>query len=280
MAEDKIDHLAMAGDAARLSDLAVRRSEEGRRDEALTAAEEAVTLYRALAEDFPTMFGADAEHAGALATAIREGRPLAPAAVSTAARPRERADESVPAGRPAPGTAPVPDGPGSDVTSGPEPAVPPARTAGGPGRSRRRTVVSVVAVSAAVVVVLGGIGAAGWALSRPHPPAAAPAPPAAAPARPWTGTARTDVAPTGVTLRSAPSTAGTSVGRLLTGVEVQIQCAEVGRMTSTDGGERSSAWLRTSAGAYLAAINADVRGPSPMKNCKPGGPPVPLPHHG
>ncbi len=286
MAEDQVDHLAVAEEAVRLNRLAIRQSEEGRRDQALAAAEEAARLYRALAQDFPAMFGPDAERADALAAAIREDRPWASTAVPAAARQREPADETTTAGASAPPAARVLDEPTAVATPEPEPPVPPAPTTRHPGRSRRRTVVSAAVVVAAVLaVLLGAIGVAGWALSRPHTPTSVPAqappppPPAAVPARQWTATARIDVAPTGVTLRSAPSTAGTPVGRLTANADVQIQCGEIGRMTSTDAGERSSSWLRTTAGGYLAAINVEVHGPSPVTNCTPGQPPVPVPHH-
>lgn len=283
MAEDQVDHLTVAEEAVRLNNLAIRQSEEGRRDQALAAAEEAARLYRALAEDFPAMFGTDAERADALAEAIREDRPRASAAVPTAVRQGEPADEPTAAGVPAPDTAHVLDEPRAVATPEPEPPVRPAPATRHLGRSRRRTVVSATVVVAAVLaVLLGAIGVAGWALSRPHTPTSVPAqapPPAAIPARPWTATARIDVAPTGVTLRSAPSTAGAPIGRLPADADVQIQCGEIGRMTSTDAGERSSSWLRTTAGSYLAAVNVEVRGPSPVTNCIPGQPPVPLPHH-
>ena len=201
-----------------------------------------------------------------------------------AVRQCEPAEETTTAGVSAPPTARVLDEPGAAAASEPEPPVPRAPSTRHLGRSRRRTVVSATAVVAAVLaVLLGAIGVAGWALSRPHTPISVPAaqapPPAAVPVRQWTATARIDVAPTGVTLRSAPSTAGAPVGRLTANAEVQIQCGEIGRMTSSDAGERSSSWLRTTAGNYLAAVNVEVRGPSPMTNCTPGRPPVPVPHH-
>lgn len=279
MAEDQVDHLTVAEEAVRLNNLAIRQSEEGRRDQALAAAEEAARLYRALAEDFPAMFGTDAERADALAEAIREDRPRPSAAVPTAVRQCETADEPTAAGGSAPDTAHVLDEPRAAATPEPEPD-PATRHL---GRSGRRTVVSATVVVAAVLaVLLGAIAVAGWALSRPDTPTSVPAQapsPAAIPARPWTATARIDVAPTGVTLRSAPSTAGAPIGRLPADADVQIQCGEIGRMTSTDAGERSSSWLRTTAGSYLAAVNVEVRGPSPVTNCIPGQPPVPLPHH-
>lgn len=282
MAEDQVDHLALAEEAARRSDLAVRCSEQGRRDEAVAAAEEAVRLYRTLAEDFPAMFGTEAERAAALATAIREGRPLVSTVAPAAPRPREPEVETATAGISEPGTAGAPDEPGA-VTAGPEQPVAPAPAEARPGRSRRRRVVPAMVVSAAAVaVLLGAVGAAGWVLSRPQMPAPAPVqspPPAAAPARAWTATARIDVAPTGVTLRSAPSTTGAPVGRLSPGAEVPIRCGEIGRMTSSEVGEQSSSWLRTTAGAYLAAVNVEFQGPSPVPNCVPGRPPVPVPHH-
>ena len=284
MAEDQVDHLAVAEEAVRLNTLAIRQSDEGRRDQALAAAEEAARLYRALAQDFPTMFGPDAERADALAAAIREDRPRAPTAVPAAVRQREPADDTATADVSAPLTARVLGEPTAAATPEPEPPVPPASTTGHLGRSRRRTVVSTTVVVAAVVaVLLGAIGVAGWAWSRPPAPTSVPAaqapPPAAIPVRQWVAVARIDVAPTGVTLRSAPSTTGAPVGRLTPNADVQIQCGAIGRMTSSDAGERSSSWLRTTAGGYLAAINVEVRGPSPVTNCTPGQPPVALPHH-
>ncbi|MDN5917973.1 MAG: hypothetical protein L0I76_23240 [Pseudonocardia sp.] len=279
MAEDQGDTLAEAAEAMRLNNLAIRQREQGRREEARTAAEGAENLYRALAERYPVMFGPDAEQADALAAAIRSDRPRASTARSTAPRPCDPDDETTTAGISTAGTARALDEPRAVATPGPEPPAPNARH----GRPRWRTVIT----AAVVAVLLGAIGAAGWALSRPHTPAPVPIsvpvqqpPPAAVPAGPWTATARTDVAPTGVTLRSAPSiTAGAAVGRLPTGDEVQIQCGEIGYLTSNDADERSSSWLRTTAGSYLAAINVEVRGPSPVTNCTPGQPPVPLPHH-
>lgn len=280
MAEDQNDTLAAAEEAMRLNNLAIRQREQGRREEALAAAEGAVKLYRALAEPYPVMFGPDAEQADALAAAIRSGRPTASTAIPTAPRPCDPDDETTTVGISTASTPRALDEPRTIATPGPEPPAPNARRH---GRPRRRTMIAATVVAAAVAVLLGAIGAAGWALSRPHTPAPVPVqqpPLATIPAGPWTATARTDVAPTGVTLRSAPSiTAGAPVGRLPTGAEVQIQCGEIGYMTSTDADDRSSSWLRTAAGSYLAAINLEVRGPSPVTNCTPGQPPVPLPHH-
>ncbi len=282
MAEEQVDHLAVAEEAVRLNTLAIRQSEEGRREQALAAAEEAARLYRALADDFPAMFGTDAKRADALAAAIRDDlRGRASTAVPTAVRQCEPADGSTTAGVSAAHIAGVLGEPTAVASPEPEPPVPPASTTRLLGRSRRRTVVSATAVVVAVLAVLvGAIGVAGWTLSRPLSPTSAPAqapPPAPLPARPWTATARLDVAPTGVTLRSAPSTAGAPIGRLPAGANVQIQCGEIGRMTSTDADERSSSWLRTTAGSYLAAVNVEVHGPSTVSNCTPGQPPVPLP---
>ena len=291
MAGEQVDHLAVAAEALRLNTLAIRQSEEGRRDEALAAADEAARLYRALAEDFPAMFGTDAERADALAAAIRDDRPTASTVRPPAARPCEPTDETTTAGVSAPRTAHSAgalDEPGAVATPEPEPPVPPALDTRRLGRSGRRTGVSATVVVVAVsAVLLGAVGVAGWALSRPPAPTSAPAPapaqaqapPPGVPARPWTATARIDVAPTGVTLRSAPSTAGAPVGRLPAGVDVQIQCGEIGRMTSTDTGERSASWLRTTTRSYLAAVNVEVSGPGSVPHCTPGQPPVPLPHH-
>ncbi|MBC3193902.1 hypothetical protein H7X46_22840 [Pseudonocardia sp. C8] len=280
MAGDQDDHLAEAGEAVRLSDLAIRQSAEGRREQALAAAEGAARLYRALAEGFPVMFGPDAERADALAAAIREDRPIASTPEPTTSRQCAPADQITTAGVPASHTARVPDGPAAVSAPEPEPPTPPVLTTRRTGRSRRRTVLSAV-VSA---VLLVPVGMAGWAFSRPPTPTPVPvqaqAPPAAVPATPtWTATARIDVAPTGVTLRSVPSTAGAPVGRLQAGAVVRIQCGEIGRMTSTDAGERSSTWLRVAAGSYLAAVNVEVRGSRPVTNCIPGQPPAPIPHH-
>lgn len=280
MAEDQRDTLAAAAEAMRLNDLAIRQHEQGRRKEALAAADGTVKLYRALAEHYPVMFGPDAEQADALAAAIRSDRPRASTEVPTAPRPCAPDDETTTAGISTACTARVLDEPRAVAT-------PKARRH---GRPQRRTVMTAAVVAAAVVaVLLGAMGADGWGLSRPHTPAPVAVPVAVPvqqptlatiPAGPWTATARTDVAPTGVTLRSAPTITGAApVGRLSTGAEVQIQCGEIGYMTSTDADEHSSSWLRTTAGSYLAAINVEVRGPSPVTNCTPGQPPVPLPHH-
>lgn len=279
MAEDRVDPLAVAEQAARLNDLAVHRGEQGRRDEALVAAEEAARLYRALAERFPVLFGTDAERADALATVLRGDGSGASSAAPTPAGPT---------GAAALGTVRALDEPGAGAAPGPDPPARPAPTAAGrPGRSRRRTVVSaalmVTAMAAATAVLLGTVGAVDWALPLAHtpapvqeqpPPVPAPVP---VPVMSWTATARIDVAPTGVTLRSTPSTTGTPVGRLPAGADAPIQCGEIGRPTSTETGERSSSWLRTTAGGYLAAVNVEVRGPDPVRNCTPGQPPVPLP---
>lgn len=251
VAEDQVDALTVAEQAARLNDLAVQRSVQGRRDEALAAAEEAARLYHALAERFPVLFGADAERADALATALREDRP----GVSS--------------------VAPTPPGP--------EPPARPVPAAGRPGRSRRRSMLSAALMAAALTVLIGTAGSADQALPQVRTPAPVrehpPPVPAPAPVLSWTATARTDVAPTGVTLRSTPSTAGDPVGRLPAGVDAPIRCGEIGRTTSTETGESSSSWLRTTAGGYLAAVNVEVRGPDPVRNCNPGQPAVPLPRH-
>jgi uncharacterized protein YraI len=103
-------------------------------------------------------------------------------------------------------------------------------------------------------------------------------PPAPVPVTRWTATARAEVAPTGVTLRSAPSTSAPAVGRLPAGEEIEIRCGEIGRMTSAESGERSAGWLRTTAGSYLAAVNVEFDGPDPVRSCTPGRAPVPVPH--
>ncbi|OLL76886.1 hypothetical protein Ae168Ps1_5306c [Pseudonocardia sp. Ae168_Ps1] len=273
MADQDVDHLAVAERAARMDDLAVRRGAEGRRAEAEAAADEAARLYRALAADFPAMFGGDADRAGALATALRDAPPGGWSAVLTAAVPHG----PVSLGVRAPAAARVPDGP--VVPAEPEPA---ASAGPPPGPRRRRTVTSVVLVTAAVVVVLlGTVGTAGWVLSRPPAQAAVRTEPAPVPVpiRPWTASARADVAPTGVALRPAPSTAGDPVGRLPVGDDVEIRCGEIGRATTTDTGERSSSWLRTATGSWVAAVNVELRGPGTITNCRPGQPPVPVPHH-
>lgn len=280
MAEDQGERLAVAAEAVRLHNLAIQLSEEGERESALPMAEEAVKLYRTLAVPFPALFGTYAEQADALVAAIRGGRPSGSTARPIAAQPREPEDETTVADVSGASTGGLRDG--ATAVATPRPGEPPDPPASADHRSRPR---GTTVAAAVVVVLLGASGAAGWALLRPHPPAPVavqppPAAPAAIPARPWTATARTDVAPTGVTLRSAPSTAGARVGRLSAGAEVQIQCGEIGHLTSTDGGERSSSWLRTTAGAYLAAINVEFRGPDPVTNCNSGQPPVPVPHHG
>ncbi|ALE74343.1 hypothetical protein AD006_25010 [Pseudonocardia sp. EC080610-09] len=273
MTDQHVDHLAAAERAARMDDLAVRRGAEGRRAEAEAAADEAARLYRALAADFPAMFGGDADRAGALATALREAPSGGWRAVLTAAVPYGPAS----LGARAPAAAREPDGP--VVPTAPEPAAPAGPP---PGPRRRRAVTSVVMVTAAVVVVLlGTVGTAGWVLSRPPAEAAVRTEPAPVPVpiRPWTAGARADVAPTGVALRAAPSTAGDPVGRLPVGDDVEIRCGEIGRATTTDTGERSSSWLRTATGSWVAAVNVELRGPGTITNCRPGQPPVPVPHH-
>jgi hypothetical protein len=276
VAEDQ-DHLAAAAEAVRLRDLAIELSDDGRRGEALAAAEEAATLHRALAVDYPALFGRPAEEAEALVAAIREDRPRAPAAVPTAPRPREPRVETTTTSVSAAGSGRPPEEPTAVATPAPEspkPRAPEARRR----RSRRRTAI----VAAVVAVLLGAVGAVGWALSRPPAPAPAPVPPpppAAAPALPWVATARPDVAPTGVALRSAPSATGNPVGRASAGAEIPIQCGQIGTAISTETGERSSSWLRTTAGAYVAAVNVVFRGPEQVTNCAPGRPPVPVPHH-
>lgn len=278
MAEDQVDSLTVAEQAARLNDLAVHRSAQGRREEALAAAQEAARLYHALTERFPVLFGTDAERADALATALREDRPGVSPVAPTPAEP------TAPGASP-PGPVRVLDEPGAGATPGPEPPARPAPAAGRARRPRRRTMLSAALMAAAMTVLIGTVGSADQALPQVHTPAPVrehpppvPVPPPA-PVLSWTATARTDVAPTGVTLRSAASTAGDPVGRLPAGVDAPIRCGEIGRTTSTETGERSSSWLRTTAGGYLAAVNVEVRGPDPVRNCTPGQPPVPLPRH-
>ncbi|SFN38781.1 hypothetical protein SAMN05216207_1013140 [Pseudonocardia ammonioxydans] len=275
MADDAVDHLAMAEEAARLHCLAVAHDAEGRRDEALTAAEEAAGLYRALARDFPVLFGADAERADALAAAIRDGRPVDPAMEPVPVRARGPvAGPSAPAVV-ARDTARAPDAPAVATPV----ADPPAAPVDTRPRRWRRGVLPAAAVAA---VLFGTLGAVGRPLAGP-PPAPVQVrmqpPPAPVAVDPWTATPRADVAPPGVALRSAPSTTGDPAGRLAPGEEVRIQCGEVGRMTASETGERSAAWLRTTAGSYLAAVNVEFRGPSPIRNCTAGQPAVPLPHH-
>ena len=279
MADDAVDHLAMAEEAARLHFLAVEHGTEGRRDEALTAAEEAAGLYRALAGDFPVLFGADAERADALATAIRDGRPVGPAMEPVPVRTRgsvagASAPEAV-----ARDTARAPDAP---AVAAPV-ADPPAPVDTRPRRWRRGVLPATVVAAAVVAVLFGTLGAVGRPLAGSPPPAPVQVrmqpPPAPVTVEPWTATPRADVAPPGVALRSAPSTAGDPAGRLAPGEEIRIQCGEVGRMTASETGERSAAWLRTTAGSYLAAVNVEFRGPSPIRSCTGGQPAVPLPHH-
>ncbi|MBP2369570.1 hypothetical protein [Pseudonocardia parietis] len=280
MAEDQVDALTVAEQAARLNDLAVHRSAQGQRDEALAAAEEAARLYHALTERFPVLFGTDAERADALATALREDRP----GVSSLA-PTPAGSGPTGPGASTLGTVRIPDEPGAGATPGPEPPARPAPAAGRPCRSRRRTVLSAALMAAAMTVLIGTVGSADQALPQVRTPAPVREDPPPAPVPPpvpvlsWTATARPDVAPTGVTLRSTPSTAGDPVGRLPAGADAPIQCGEIGRTTSTETGESSSSWLRTTAGGYLSAVNVEVRGPDPVRNCTPGQPPVPLPHH-
>lgn len=277
MAEDQ-DHLAAAAEAVRLRDLAIELSDNGRRGEALAAAEEAATLHRALAADYPALFGRPAEDADALVVAIREGRPRAPAALPTPPRRREPKVEVTTSAVSSAGGGPPPDEPTAVATPAPEPPTPPVPEARR-HRSRPRRTAVVAAVVA--VLLLGAVGALGWALSRPPAPAPAPVqppPPAVAPPLPWIATARPDVAPTGVALRSAPSATGNPVGRIPAGVEIPIRCGQIGTAVSTETGERSSSWLRTTTGAYVAAVNVVFRGPDPVTNCAPGRPPVPVPH--
>jgi hypothetical protein len=274
VAEDQ-DHLAAAAEAVRLRDLAIELSDDGRRGEALAAAEEAATLHRALAVDYPALFGRPAEEADALVDAIREGRLRAPAAVPTAPRPREPSVETTAVS--AAGSARPAEEPTAVATPAPEPPNPRAPEA---RRRRPRPRRSAIVTAVVAVLLLGAVGAVGWVLSRPPAPAPAPVPPppAAVPALPWIATARTDVAPTGVALRSAPSATGNPVGRAAAGAEIPIQCGQIGAVISTETGERSSSWLRTTSGAYLAAVNVVFRGPDPVANCAPGRPPVPVPH--
>lgn len=278
MADDAVDHLAMAEEAARLHALAVGHGTEGRRDEALTAAEEAAGLYRALAGDFPVLFGADAERTDALAAAIRDGRPVDAAMEPVPVRTRGRV-----AGPSAPevvarDTTPVP---GAAVAT--PVADPPDPPDSRPGRWRRGVLPATVVAAAVVAVLFGTLGAVGRPLADAPPPAPVQvqmqAPPAPVAVDPWTATPRPDVAPPGVALRSAPSTTGDPAGRLAPGEEVRIRCGEAGRMTAAENGERSAAWLRTTSGSYLAAVNVEFRGPSPIRNCTAGQPAVPLPHH-
>ncbi|MEQ3549665.1 hypothetical protein WIS52_04190 [Pseudonocardia nematodicida] len=267
MIEDRVDHIAMAERAAELKNLAARLDERGRHDEALAAAGESARLYRRLAHRFPVMFGVDAERADALVAPRRGGPTGDSPTASTATDQPGPADEHAVAASPTPATARA--------------AEPPIATGGQPARPRRRPVVSATVAAAAAAVLLGALGATAWALSRPPAPdpVSMKPPPAPAPIRPWTATARVDVAPDGVALRPAPSTAGEPVGRLLVADDVRIQCGEVGRETSTETGERSASWLRTVDGQYVAAVNVDFRGPGTVRNCADGQPPVPVPHH-
>lgn len=279
MADDAVDHLAMAEGAARLHSLAVEHAAEGRRDEALTAAEEAAGLYRTLAGTFPVMFGVDADRTDALAAALRDGRPVEQAMEPVPVRARGSAAGQAAAEVLARDTARAPEAPAGTAPV----AEPPIPIDARPGRGRRGAVPALVVAAAVVAVLFGTVGVVGWPLPGPQTPAPVQVqmqpPPAPVAVRPWTATPRADVAPPGVALRSAPSTTGDPAGRLAPGEEIPIQCGEVGRMTATETGERSAGWLRTTAGSYLAAVNVEFHGPSPVRNCAAGQPPVPLPHH-